>query len=60
MNDRVFLMWLHELLTETHNENPCVDYMHKLRSIIRHTPKKQLSPNTFIENSLEELKKTIN
>lgn len=41
MKDKNFLAWLHERLELVHNENPNVDYMHKLRAIIRTIPKDQ-------------------
>ncbi len=37
MEDREFLMWLHSRLTAVHGEEETVDYMHKLRAIIRAT-----------------------
>lgn len=56
MNDREFLMWLHERLERVHGERPTVDYMHKLRAIIKATPAEQLTPNRGTGNSLEELR----
>ena len=38
MKDRKFLAWLHERLRYQHGENPNVDYMHRLRSIISAMP----------------------
>lgn len=55
MNDREFLCWLHERLVIVHGEDRCVDYMHKLRAIIRDTPKDRVSPNNACCNSLKEL-----
>lgn len=46
MKDRDFLTWLHERLEFQHGENPNVDYMQKLRSIIVATDPDQLTPNT--------------
>ena len=57
MNDRDFLVWLHGRLQFVHGEDPTVDYMHKLRAIIRDTPLDQYSPNTSTGNSIEELKR---
>ena len=57
MNDRDYLIWLHERLTEVHGERQCVDYMHKLRAIIKTTPKEKCSQNMATGNSLEELKR---
>jgi len=59
MNDRDFLMWLHELLTEQHGENTTCDYMHKLRAIIRSTPADKFTPNVTYWDSLEELRKDL-
>ena len=59
MRDRDFLMWIHARLTEAHGEDPCVDYMHKLRSVIRSTPEEQLSPNVYIDNNLADLEKAL-
>ena len=59
MNDREFLMWIHERLEHVHKENSLVDYMHKLRCIIRATPADQRTPNVNSHNSLEELKREI-
>lgn len=59
MQDREFLMWLHERLQHVHHESPIVDYMHKLRAIIRATPKNQETPNRLIYNSLEELRRQL-
>lgn len=56
MKDREFLMWLHERLEHQHGESPNVDYMHKLRAIIRDTPADQYSPNTHTGNSLDDIK----
>jgi len=55
MKDREFLIWLHERLTDVHGENSHVDYMHKLRAIIKATPKDQLTPNMGTGNNLSEL-----
>ena len=38
MNDQAFLEWLHERLEQVHQENPCMDYMHRLRAIALATP----------------------
>lgn len=59
MKDRQFLMWLHRRLVCTHHESECVDYMHKLRAIIRATPADRESPNWITENSLEELENDL-
>lgn len=56
MKDREFLMWLHERLEHVHGEEPTVDYMHKLRAVIKATPTEQLTPNCGTGNSLDELR----
>lgn len=45
MNDKEFLQWIHDRLEHVHKENPLVDYMWKLRAIIKATPKEQVTPN---------------
>jgi uncharacterized protein YprB with RNaseH-like and TPR domain len=59
MNDRDFLMWIHERLENVHGENPHYDYMHKLREIIKHTPTERATANTETENNLNALKKEL-
>lgn len=55
MYDRAFLMWLHNRLEHVHGEDPRVDYMHKLRAIIKATEPEKLTPNVCTSNSLEAL-----
>lgn len=55
MHDRDFLIWIHEWLEHTHGEKPTLDYMRKLRAVIKGTDRMQLSPNTGTENSLQEV-----
>lgn len=55
MKDREFLIWLHERLEFIHKESASYDYMHKLRAIIKNTPKDQRTPNMGTCNSLDEL-----
>lgn len=55
MTDRDFLIWLHERLEKIHGESPIVDYMHKLRSIIRSTPTDKETPNIGSCNSLKDM-----
>jgi len=45
MNDRDFLIWLHDRLADVHGEDPRVDYMHKLRAIIADVPADRVMPN---------------
>jgi len=59
MKDREFLMWLHARLTGVHNEDPLIDYMHKLRAIIANTPKDLLTPNVGSTTSLGRLQEII-
>jgi hypothetical protein len=59
MKDREFLIWLHGRLEKVHGENDCYDYMHKLRAIIRATPKDQVTPNMGTGNSLADFLKTL-
>lgn len=59
MNDRDFLMWIHERLEHVHGENSLYDYMHKLRAIIKATPKDRITPNVASCNSLEELREEL-
>jgi hypothetical protein len=54
MNDKEFLIWIHERLVHTHSENKQLDYMHKLRDIIAATNPCVRSPQ-IIYNSIEEL-----
>lgn len=46
MEDKAFLVWLHQRLEHVHHEDPQVDYMGKLRSIIAATPFHVATPNT--------------
>jgi len=59
MYDRDFLIWLHERMEHVHQESHLVDYMHKLRAIIKRTPPKQMTPNAMGKNNLEELKEEL-
>jgi len=45
MDDKDFLIWLHERLVYQHCESANVDFMHKLRAIIRDTPSGKITPN---------------
>lgn len=48
MKDREFLAWIHYRLERVHGEDPYVDYMHRLRSIIRGIPTDQHTPNIAV------------
>lgn len=37
LNDREFLMWIHERLENVHGDSNIADYMHQLRAIIMAT-----------------------
>ena len=54
MHDRLFLAWLYnKLVNEGHDPN--VDYMGKLRSIIKSTPPEQRTPNIGPEIDYETM-----
>jgi len=55
MKDREFLIWLHTRLERVYGDLPNMDYMCKLRAIIRSTPKDKYTPNVERSTSLEEL-----
>lgn len=59
MKDREFLMWIHERLEHVHGESKLVDYMHKLRAVIKATDPGQNTPSTSTHNSLEALKEEL-
>ena len=46
MGDKKFLEWIYNRLLYQYKENPDIDYMRKLKSIIESTDPKQLTPNT--------------
>ena len=58
MDDRDFLMWIHERLEYIHDENSLVDYMRRLRGIIK-TTRPEITSNTSETNTLEELKRQL-
>ena len=55
MKDRDFLKWIHERLEHVHQENPLMDYMHKLRAIIATTDPDKETLNQGMSNSLAEI-----
>ena len=58
MDDREFLMWIHERLEYVHDENSLMDYMRRLRGIIK-TTQPEITSNTSETNDLEELKRQL-
>ena len=61
MTDKSFLIWLYERLLYVHKENPYVDYMHKLRAIIRAYPIHTTTPNIVqTEESIKEFSNVEN
>jgi hypothetical protein len=55
MNDRRFLIWIHERL-QHHGDDELCDYMHKLRAIVLNTsPDSNSVPGGFSGNTMEEL-----
>jgi len=62
MTDREFLVWLHNRLEHVHGENPHVDYMYKLRSIIiTMDPKKNSNQGVYgsLGEVLDEVRKEV-
>jgi len=59
MNDRDFLIWIHQRLEHVHHENPLTDYMHKLRRVIRNMSPISDSSHMSSCNSLSELKESM-
>lgn len=58
--DRNFLMWVHERLEKVYGQSELIDYMHRLRAIIEHTPAHASHRCTsFACNGLDELKKAL-
>lgn len=47
MKDKEFLEWLVDRLVFVYNESPNIDFVLKLKSIARHTPKNKITPNKF-------------
>lgn len=43
-SDRGLLAWIHQRMVKVHNEDPLVDYMHRLRDIVFAMPKGVKSP----------------
>lgn len=45
MLDKEFLQWIHDRLEFVHKEDHRVDFMYKLRAIIKETPQDKYTPN---------------
>ena len=58
MDDRDFLIWLHERVVNLHVDNDCEDFKHKLRNIIANIPTGQKAP-AVVTNSMADLKKLL-
>lgn len=55
MGDREFLIWLHARLECVHGESPAMDYMHKLRAMIKNMDRQQCTPNMGSGNRIEDV-----
>ncbi len=60
MTDQEFLCWIYERLEHVNGDSPLVDFIHKLRAIIKVVPNDQITPNISSYSSLESLKKDLN
>lgn len=49
MKDKEFLQWIHTRLVAVHGENPIIDYMHKLQSIINDYDEDKITPNIIMQ-----------
>ena len=56
--DREILIWFHDRLVHVHKEDELVDYMHRLRCIIRGTPKNKTT-RKGIANSMGALREQL-
>jgi hypothetical protein len=59
MRDRDFLIWIHERLSKVHGERDTLDYMHKLRAIIKATPSEQETPNCNTGNCIQDVMRDL-
>ena len=59
MRDRDFLIWIHERLSKVHGEKDTVDYMHKLRAIIKATDPEIITPNCGTGNCIEDVMRDL-
>ena len=59
MNDRDFLIWVHERLVNVHGEDRLVDYMHKFRAIINSIDKDRVTENVQCLNSIDDLRQEV-
>lgn len=65
MKDKAFLAWLHERLEFVHGESPNMDYMGKLRAIIRTTPDDReslnnMEPVSIVRDTVSRLPESYN
>ncbi len=49
MTDKEFLTWIHDRFIEVYNEPSTVDYLQKLREIIKTIPPQQITPVKYYE-----------
>jgi len=59
VKDREHLIWIHERLVKWHGEDPLIDFLHKLRAIIKNTPADKESPNIGTSSNIEQLMEEI-
>lgn len=55
MNDKDFLIWIHERLEHVHGDNKLCSHMHRLRSIIDNIDVDKKSP-PITSNTIKDLK----
>ena len=56
--DREVLIWFHDRLVHVHKESELMDYMHRLRYIIKGTPKNRTT-RKGCANGMDELRKQL-
>ncbi len=56
--DREVLIWFHDRLVYVHKEKELLHYMHRLRHIIRGTPKNKIT-REGCANGMDELRKQL-
>lgn len=45
MKDKDFLIWIHNRIKNVYGESPNVDFLYKLRAVIREVPKEKETPS---------------